>query len=151
MAARIVTVMLAAALVLPVTGCSRVQSALTPEPEVVTIEATVAVAGAAVEGELPEGTPADLPLWPGATVVEGESGAGSFGLTLTAEEVFDDVLAGLAKGFSDAGWEVAQEDPGEGADRTAVLTVEGPSGQGIITLTAEDDGSVTITYVISPV
>jgi hypothetical protein len=150
MAARIAMVMLMAALALPTTGCARFRSALTPEPEVVTIEATVAVAGAAVEGELPEGTPADLPLWPGSTVVEGESGPASYTLTLSATDTFDDVLAGLAKGFSDAGWEVAQEDLGEGAERTAVLTVEGSSGQGIVTLTAEDDGSVMIVYVISP-
>lgn len=149
MFSRIAAVTMLSVVVLAATGCSQVSSVLTPGPKIVTIEATVATPGAAVKGELPAGAPAGLPLWPGATVVDGSSSGTSYELVISATEAFDDVVAGLAKGFSDAGWEVARDTLGGSGERTAVLTVSRSTHQGLVTITEDTPETVTITYVIS--
>lgn len=142
-----ITLLLVGLIVL--TGCDRVTQAITPQPEIVSIEPTVAVPGAPVAGDLPETVPENLPLWPGATVVEGVSSEQGFELVLMAPGAFDDVFQGIAKGFEDAGWEIAQEDMGQDASGIAVLTVSSPVAQGLVTMTLEDTSTVSVTYILA--
>lgn len=132
-------------------GCAQVSDLLTPGPKVVTVEATVAAPAAQVSGELPEGAPTGLPLWPGATVVEGASSENAYDIILSTDRPLDDVSLGMAKGFEDAGWEVMQETLGEGAERMVVLTVSRPTHEGIVTVSPGESGDVAIAYVISAV
>jgi hypothetical protein len=130
-------------------GCARVAEVITPEPEMVSIEPTVGAPGAPVIGELPDNVPDGLPLWPGATVIEGVSSEQGFQLVLMASGAFEDVFKGMAKGFEDAGWEIAQEDMGEDAAGIAVLTVASPVAQGLVTMTLEDTSTVSVTYILA--
>lgn len=132
-------------------GCAQVSDLLTPGPKVVTIEATVAAPAAPVNGELPEGAPEGLPLWPEATVVEGSSSQTAYDVILSTGAPLDDVVLGMAKGFEDAGWDVAQESLGEGAERLVVLTVSRPTHEGIVTISPGEADDVAISYVISAV
>ncbi len=156
MLARLLFAAASVAFAIAVTGCARVEQALAPEPTVVTIEATQAVPGADVNGELAEGLPADLPLWPGADVRSSTAASDAYTLALVTTEKFDDVVPGLAAGFERAGWEVMEELAGdEGSEagtasaspRATVLTVSGAAGGGIVTVT-EGEGAVLIEYVI---
>jgi len=153
MRSRFITSAILLAFIAAASGCTGVGDALNLDPKVVTIEATVAAPAAAVEGSLPEGTPAWLPLWPTATVVEGFAADGTFDLLLNTSDEYDAVLAGVAQGFEDEGWQVAQEDlGGAGAgSRTTVLTVSGDRGEGVVTVTEDGSGTVAISYVMSPV
>jgi hypothetical protein len=132
----------------PAAGCARLQEAFTPPPKVVTEEATVAVDGASVVGELSADTPSDLPIWPHATVVESVTTDDAYSLTLTTTDSFDDVLAGVAAGFEKAGWDVASEETSEGG-RVAVLTVSTTGREGFITVTELEDLSVQLDYVLA--
>jgi len=143
-AAASITVALA---LLLVTGCTRLETALTPPPKVVTEEATVAVDGASVVGELSAETPEGLPLWPGGEVVESLSTEDSYSLTLTTGDPYDDVLAGVAAGFEAAGWEVASEESTEGG-RVGVLTLTTQGQEGFVTITEIDSSSVQLDYVL---
>jgi hypothetical protein len=134
---------------LSVTGCGRLERALTPPPTVVTLEATVAAPGATVQGDLPGGVPVDLPLWPSARVMEADASGEAVSMTLLAQEPFSDVLAGVAKGLSDSGWDVAREEAGEDGSRTAILTVAGDTHEGLVTIIENDDATVTMVYVLS--
>jgi len=129
-------------------GCTGLQEAFTPPPKVVTEEATVAVDGASVVGELAADTPENLPVWPDATVVESVTTDDAYSLTLTTADRFDDVLAGVAAGFEKAGWEVASEETSEGG-RVAVLTVSTAGREGFITITELEDLSVQLDYVLA--
>lgn len=144
---RLLASILLAVALLTVTGCTRLEKAFTPPPNVVTEEATVAADGAAVVGELSADTPQGLPIWPGAQVVESVSTDDSYSLTLTTSDPFDDVLAGVAAGFESAGWEVASEESTEGG-RMAVLTVSSQGQEGFVTITEVDSASVQLDYVL---
>ena len=132
-------------------GCAQVSDLLTPGPKVVTVEATVAAPTAKVNGRLPEGAPEGLPLWPGATVLEGESSDNAYDVILSTDQALDDVSLGMAKGFEEAGWEVTQETLGEGAERMVFLTVSRPTHEGIVTISPGESDDVAIAYVISAV
>jgi hypothetical protein len=128
-------------------GCSASESVLTPTPPVVTQEATVAAAGALVDGTLPEGTPSSLPLWPESKVLAGEADKqGAFSLVLQTSDPFSDVIAGMGAGLERAGWQAA-ESAEESA--TTVLDVSGEGLEGLVTLT-DADGAVTIEYFLAP-
>lgn len=128
-------------------GCTQLEETFTPEPNVVTEEATVAVDGASVVGEMSPDTPAGLPLWPGAEVVESVQTDDAYSLTLTTTDTYEDVLAGVAAGFEQAGWEVASEESSEGG-RIAVLTLTATDQEGFITLTELEGGGVQLDYVL---
>lgn len=130
------------------TGCAKVEQALTPEPTVVTEEATVAAAAAPVLGDLPSDAPSDVPLWPESTVVESEVTKDSYGLTMITTDSYDDVVAGLAKGFGDAGWTVEKDESEEGG-RVTVLTVTTDAYDGFVTITEIDDGTVQLDYALA--
>lgn len=130
-------------------GCARLEAVFTPKPKVVTIEATVAAPGAAVNGDLASWMPEGTPLWPGATVADSQATRTAYNLTLVTNDPYVDVLAGTAKGFEDAGWEVVQTEEGETGARTAVLTVSNSTHEGLVTLAEESGGTVTITYVLT--
>lgn len=128
-------------------GCSSLQAALTPDPEVITEEATVAAAGATVSGELSPETPEGLPLWPGAEVIESVAAEDSYSLTLSTGDSYDDVLPGMAAGFERAGWEVTSEESNEGG-RIAVLSLTAEGQEGFITITELESGAVQLDYVL---
>ncbi len=105
----------------------------------------MAVPAAAVKGQVPEGVPDVLPLWPGATVSSGEVAEGSVVLSLGTKATYDDVVAGTSVGFERAGWTVS-----EGAEESSatVLDVAGKGYEGVVTITGTDTGAV-IDYVIA--
>ncbi len=144
---RILLAALAVLAAMALAGCDTLQSVVTPEPEVITEEATVAVAGAAVSGELSADTPQGLPLWPGAEVIESTSSEDTYSLTLSTGDPYDDVLPGLAAGFERAGWEVTSEESDEGG-RIAVLSLTTQGQEGFITITELESKAVQLDYVL---
>jgi len=130
------------------TGCAALDKLLTPSPKVVTEEATVAVSGAPVVGELSADTPRDLPLWPEASVVESVATGDSYSLTLTTTDAYDDVVAGVATGFDRAGWDVATEDSGDDLGRMSVVTISSQGQEGFITVTELEGGTTQLDYAI---
>lgn len=141
--------LLFSALAFSITGCEKLDSALAPEPTVVSEEATVAVPAAQVIGVIAEGAPDSLPLWPGARVEGSESTRGTFTLVLTASEPFDEVVNGVGVGLQRAEWEVAEEATGEPGDRITVLTIARSGAAGFVTI-AEGRAGTTIEYVVEP-
>lgn len=128
-----------------VAGCERIEDAITPGPRIVTKEATVAAPAAQVTGELPEGTPSELPIWPGSTVADSEASAGTVTLTLSTTSAYRDVVAGTSVGFERAGWTVAEE----AAEASAtVLNVKGEGYDGFVTVTETESG-VTVDYLLA--
>jgi hypothetical protein len=147
---RRMTVLIALALaLLASSGCAGLQERFTPPPKIVTQEATRAASDAQVSGELDESTPSDLPLWPGAKVVDSTTTDDAYSLTLTAAEKFADVLNGVAAGFEDAGWSVAVEESGEQGARSAILQVSREEEEGLVTLTEIESGLTQIDYVVA--
>jgi uncharacterized protein YceK len=149
-ARRIAVALLVAALPFALSGCGALTKALTPAPKVVTQEATMAVAGAKVSGELAKDMPAGMPLWPGATVEKTNSGKVPGGIswsaTLHTQDAFNDVYKGVGAGMQKAGWtvEVASSEP----SASAVFNVSGTSGAGSVAIMAGADGGSSIDYVI---
>jgi hypothetical protein len=149
---RRLTIMLAlTVLVAPATGCAGLRERFTPPPTVVTEEATRAASGAAVRGDLDPSTPSDLPLWPSGQVVDSTSTDDAYSLTLTTDDAFDDVLKGVAAGFTDAGWEVTSDASGEEGGRTAILEVAREGREGLVTLTEIEGPLTQLDYVIATV
>lgn len=144
-----VSLVVATAILVSATGCARLEERFTPEPTVVTEEATRAIAGAAVDGELSRKTPEDIPLWPGASVIESSMTEDAYSLTLQTTDVYTDVLAGVAVGFEEAGWQVAKDEFGEKGAGSAILSVTRGGEEGIITITELEGGLVEIDYVIA--
>lgn len=123
------------ALVIPLTGCEKVQSVFTPKPKVITREATVAVESAPVTGKPLDDAPEGLPLWPGARVRLSYEQKGTYRLVYITEDTFSDVIAGLSVGFERAGWSVSKA----ATEQTAtVLDVAGPKHEGIVTVYDEE-------------
>lgn len=154
MHARLISTALVALLALSVVGCRDPKTVLKPKAKVITRKATVASPDASIEGTLSIALPSDLALWPGANVVESNETEEAVTLTLLADDEFDDVLAGLAKGMQDAGWAVAQEESDtsdEGAGRVTILEIGNDTSEGFITLLENADGTVQIDYVVSPI
>jgi len=140
---------LAALVAFSLLGCQQLEQRFTPPPKVVTQEATVAVDGAQVSGELAPETPEGLPLWPGATVLESTGTDDAYGLTLQTSDPFQDVLSGVAAGFEQAGWEVAQEGEG-GEDATSVvLTVKSDALEGFVTISQVETSTTQLDYVMT--
>lgn len=144
---RVLSACLILVAMLSLSGCTRLQAAFTPDPEVITEEATVAAAGAAVSGELSPDTPQGLPVWPGAEVIESISSEDSYSLTLSTSDPYDDVLPGMAAGFERAGWEVTSEESDEGG-RIAVLSLNTEAQEGFVTITELEGGAVQLDYVL---
>jgi hypothetical protein len=140
----IIAVALATAL-LAIGGCENVPEISVPGAKVVTREATVAAPAVTLRGDVPEGVPADLPLWPGATVSSGEVAQGSVLLQLGTEATYSDVVAGTSVGFERAGWTVTES--AEEASAT-VLDVAGKGYEGVVTISQAASGA-TIDYVIT--
>ncbi len=134
------------ALVLPASGCSQIEAVFTPTPQVVTREATVAAASATLKGDLPENTPAGLPLWPGATVASTPAKGASYSLTLDTNDAYADVLSGITVGFQRAGWTVAQ---GSQDGSVTALDVSGENYEGVVTVSGNKDGSTTVEYLLT--
>lgn len=148
MLARILAIGMLTIALVSTAGCSSVSQVLAPTPKVVTKAALVAAVDAEVDGELAPGLPEGTPLWPGAKVTYSGAAEQAYNLTLVATESYDDVLAGMAAGFENEGWDVAQEESGETGARTSVLTVSGPYAAGILTVTEVSDGTVGLAYVL---
>jgi len=130
-------------------GCKQLEQRFTPPPKVVTEEATVAVAAAQVSGELSADTPEGLPIWPGATVLESTGTEDAYGLTLQTSDPYDDVLAGVAAGFEQAGWTVAREQ-GDGEDASSVvLTVGNDAFDGFLTISRIETSTTQLDYVLT--
>jgi len=144
--AALLPVLVAAALALSLgAGCKRIEQAITPGPKIVTQEATVAAPAAPLTGELPEGTPPELPVWPGSTIVASEASDGTVALTLETTSPFKEVVAGTSVGFERAGWKVAEE----AAEASAtVLNVSGEGYDGFVTVTETESGA-TLDYLIA--
>ncbi len=146
---RVIAVIALIVLVLAVSGCQRLEQGLTPPPKVVTEKATRAMSGAQVEGDLAASTPQDLPLWPGAEVVDSTTTEDAYSLTLTTTDAFADALSGVAAGFEDAGWTVARDEAGAEGARSAILEISRDSEEGFVTLTELGDGTTQIDYVVA--
>jgi hypothetical protein len=136
-------------------GCEQIKSAIAPPPKVnhVTIAAKVASPGAPIQGTVKKGAPSSLPFWEGAGVlhtrlVKSEAG-NSWQATLATADPYDEVVAGMATGFQNAGWQVESQDASSGNTSATVLTVIGPQGSGVVTIATQKDKSTHIDYVIT--
>jgi hypothetical protein len=139
------------ALSLSATGCAQITAKMTPPPRIVTREATVAVAAAAVQGAFKSSPPEGLPLWPKATVVPPEKAAtprGTWAEALLAADTFDTVQAGMVAGLEKGGWKVETTDASVPGARTSVLNVVGTGSEGIITISETPEGT-RIDYTIT--
>jgi hypothetical protein len=150
------TVSCAALLALALTGCTQIKQIVSPETPInrVTVEATSAVAGAPVTGKLASGMPKDLPLWPGAVVTKSKLVKSSLGnswtATLSTVDPYADVLNGVGVGFQRANWSTEAQDTSSAEGSSTVLTVMGPSSDGLVTVTVTKTGAVEIGYVMTP-
>jgi len=133
------------------TGCKALEEKFVPPPKVVTEDATVAVDGAQVAGELSKETPQGLPLWPGSEVIESTGTEDAYGLTLLTRDPFEDVLNGVAVGFEQAGWGVAREDAGDAGAPSVVLTVSNDTLEGFVTISQIETETTQLDYVITAV
>ena len=138
-------------------GCSQVIAAITPRPIIknVKVAAKVASPTSSVVGKLKKGAPSDLPFWGGANVLrtkvtKSDSGT-SWLATLSTGDEYAVVVAGMATGFQQAGWEVEQQDVPSMDSSVTVLTVTGSQTAGVVTLSAEKDQTTQIDYVITKV
>ena len=150
------TISCVALVALALTGCTQIEQIVTPKPKVntVTVEATAAVPGAPIVGKLAKGTPANLPLWPGASVlktgvVNSELGK-SWSATLSTTDPYTAVLNGMGVGFQTAKWTVEAQDASSAEGSSTVLTVMGDSSVGVVTVTTTKKGTVEIGYVMTP-
>ncbi len=141
---RIATIVAVFALAVPLAGCSAIEQRFTPPPKVITEEATVAVVGAAVAGEMPDNA-ADLPLWPGAELVQKQELSDSAIFAIATPDPFDDVVKGVGAGFTDAGWDVQEDASGDAS--TTVITVTKGESMGLVTMTVIADGRTRIEYL----
>lgn len=146
------------ALVAPVaSGCASVKKTLdakfTPPPTVVTQEATVAAVGASVVGTMTGTFPDQLPVWPGAKIVRTKTTktaqGKAFSATFTTVDPFDDVVAGLGKGLTDSGWQVAVTDASSPEASASVLVISNANNEGLVTVSEVASKPVTIEYTIS--
>jgi hypothetical protein len=140
---------LAVVLLFANSGCKALEKQFTPPPKVVTEDATMAVDGAQVAGELSDVTPEGLPLWPGAEVVESTGTEDSYGLTLVTGDPYQDVLNGVAAGFEQAGWEVARDDQGAPEAASVMLTIGNGTLGGFVTISQVETATTQIDYVIT--
>jgi len=139
------------------TGCSGIQQAITPKPKVnkVTIEATVAVPAASVDGKLVAGAPKTLPLWPGAKVLRSKAtkmpGGTTWTATLSTGDPYIDVVNGVGVGFQQAQWQVAAQDMTSGDASGTLLTVSDGQVDGLVTVSnLPKKKIVQIEYTITP-
>jgi len=150
------TISCVALLALTLTGCTQIKEIVTPKPLInrVAVEATAAAPGAPIVGKLAAGMPADLPLWPGASVlktgvVKSELGK-TWSATLSTPDPYRAVLNGLGVGFQGANWTVEAQDASSAEGSSTVLTVVGGTSDGVVTVTTTERGSVEIGYVMTP-
>ena len=146
---------LIATLGLSLTGCAQVMKAITPAPKVnhVTIAAKVAAPGASITGKLAKDAPANLPLWPGSAVMRSRVTKGSTGNSwsamLVTSDSYAEIVSGTAKGFQDAGWQVAEQDVSSADASSTVLTVMSSGGEGVVTIAPWREKMTQIDYVIT--
>lgn len=153
---RVAAVALAASIAL--SGCavkSKLDATLAPKPATVTVEATVAVVGASIEGTLATGFPDSLPMWPGAKVTRSKMtrtrrGTSSYSASLIAMDPFLDVVAGQGEGFKRAGWKVEATDASSASQKVSILMVSKPGMEGIVTVSQTATRPVDIEYVVTP-
>jgi len=156
-AAHVMVFSAAVAASLLVSGCSvksAIDEKLAPAPKTVTVEATVAAVGAAVDGTLTAGFPDTLPLWPGATVSKSKttttSQGSAYSAIMTTADPYADVLAGVGEGLKQAEWKVEALDASTSDQKVTLLTVSSPEADGIVTVTQMASQPVRIEYVITP-
>ncbi len=109
----VVAAALIGVLSLATTGCGRITAALKPADKIVTREATVAVAAAAVEGNVQVARArrsAALADGEGRPIRGDRQRSESWNETLLVADTFDDVLAGMVTGLEKAGWQVETID-----------------------------------------
>lgn len=139
-------------LALSATGCDQLTERFKPAPTIVTREATVAVAGAPLEGSFQYEPPQGMPFWPTAKVIQPEKrakGSKSWDETLLAADTYDVVLAGMVTGLEKGGWQVETIDASVPGSRTSLLNVVGNGREGVVTIAETPEGT-TIAYVIAP-
>ena len=117
-------------------------------------EPTVAAADAPVVGTIPVGFPHTLPLWPGAQVTKTKvtklPNGKSYSVSTSTSSPYADVLAGIGKGFTDGGWQVAASDVGTDHQKVTILTVSDSGSEGIVTVSQIAGKAVSIDYVVAP-
>ena len=155
MRVRLIVLAALLAVVVPgVSGCGQIDAMLNPKPKVITQEATVAVAGASVQGQLEAEMPEGLPLWPDAVVTDSTlskvPGGKSWAASFTTTDVYDDVYKGMGAGFQRAGWTVESVDTSVPEAKSATFTVQKDNVEGVVSISQVDSGTVSIDYVMGP-
>jgi hypothetical protein len=136
-------------------GCSQIENAIKPPPTIkhVKISAKVGTPDAALHGAVKPGAPANTPLWEGAGVIKTKTSKSDLGnswiVTLDTGDPYDVVVAGMATGFQNAGWQVASQDESTAESSATVLTVSSSDGQGVVTISTQPDKSTHIDYVMT--
>jgi hypothetical protein len=136
-------------------GCKTIVNAIKPTPTVkhVSIEAKVGSPSASIQGTLKPGAPANLPLWDGAGVLKTKTSKSDMGnswlATLTTADPFNVVVAGMATGFQNTGWQVESQDLSSAGASTTVITVSSSAADGVVTITSQKDNSTHIDYVMT--
>jgi hypothetical protein len=73
----------------------------------------------------------------------------SWSATFTSSDPYSEIVAGTAKGFQDASWQVMQQDVSSPEATITVLTVGSSGSEGVVTVTAQPDKTTQIGYVIT--
>jgi hypothetical protein len=139
-------------------GCTTVKAKLdakfTPPPKVVTVEATVAAAGAPVTGTLAKGFPSTLPLWPGAKLKTSKTTktpqGNSYSAMFSTHDPYADVLAGIGLGLKNAGFKVSANNASTDNMKVDILAVSNARVEGIITISQLTAKPVYLEYVVTP-
>lgn len=134
-------------------------SACTPKPEPVAAppapkEPTMVASGVSLTGEaLPEGFPADIPLWPNAEVrnsdASGAGGTTQYTLDLQTDEPYANVVDGMLRGVEKAGWTITAQDDLSSAEASAGLVAFNKGKVDVVATLGVASGKTTISLVVT--
>lgn len=143
------------ALTFSLAGCDKVGTMLQSAPIInhIKVEAKVGKPGLTIQGHLKDGAPSNLPVWEGATVLRTrifKSVAGdTWSATLSTKDPYGEVVAGMATGFQNEGWQVQSQDLSSGNTSTTVLTVSTNQADGLCTIATDKDKTTHIDYALT--
>ena len=152
-------VLVAAITMVGISGCSQVKTkldtTLAPKPlPPVTIEATVAAAGASVEGTISSTFPDTMPVWPGARVKKSQTlktpQGNSYALVLKTTDPFADVLAGMSAGLKKSSWKTTVTDASSAEASASLFMIANTRYEGIITVSEDASATTRIEYTLTP-
>lgn len=117
-------------------------------------EPTMVASGVSLTGEaLPDGFPADIPLWPNAEVrnadASGAGGTSQYTLDLETSEPYANVVDGMLRGVEKAGWAITAQDDLSSAEASAGLVAFSKDKVDVVATLGVLGGKTTISLVVT--